>query len=158
MIWSNCTICGKEIRVKESHVARGWGKYCSKSCQFKGQRTGKLVTCDYCGKQVYRQRKEYKRSKNRRFFCTRACHCAWENENVRCGENAPNWQVGEYVYRLILKRTKAKEACRRCGNDDKRVLVVHHKDRNRKNNKTENLEWLCRNCHCIVHSEMVAIV
>jgi len=41
--------------------------------------------------------------------------------------------------------------CNRCKNKDLRVLEVHHKDRNRKNNKIENLEILCANCHKIEH-------
>jgi len=151
MPWIECTICGKERNVKQSHLERGWGKYCSKKCQFEGQKNGKWLTCDYCDTEIYRRPKDYKKSKSGNFFCSRACHCAWENENVRCGANAPNWRAGEYVYRLILKRTETKEECRRCGTNDKRVLVVHHKDRNRKNNALENLEWLCRNCHAIVH-------
>jgi 5-methylcytosine-specific restriction endonuclease McrA len=50
-----------------------------------------------------------------------------------------------------LRRVSIKEVCSRCGNKDRRVLTVHHKDGNRKNNKIDNLEWLCRNCHCIIH-------
>ena len=30
-------------------------------------------------------------------------------------------------------------------------LRVHHKDRNRKNNKIDNFEILCRNCHILEH-------
>lgn len=152
MLWRECSICGKEIRVKESHVARGWGKYCSKTCQFKGQKNGKWFACDYCGKKIYRRPKDIAKSRSKKFFCSRACHCSWENENIRCGADAPNWMAGHTVYRLLLRRSGVREECRRCGIKDKRVLVVHHNDRNRRNNKPENLEWLCRNCHCIVHS------
>jgi len=35
-------------------------------------------------------------------------------------------------------------------------LVVHHKDRNRKNNTTKNLETLCQLCHIQEHREEVA--
>jgi len=33
----------------------------------------------------------------------------------------------------------------------KKVIIVHHIDKNRKNNKLSNLAWLCRNCHFLVH-------
>ena len=151
MVKKKCVICGKELLVKESHAKKGWGKYCSIQCHAKGQKKGKWVECDYCGKKVYRTPKDFKRSKNKRFFCSVACHCSWENKNVRCGVNAPNWKAGETAYRQLLRRAGIKEVCRSCGNPDKRVLAVHHKDGNRKNNNVNNLEWLCRNCHCIIH-------
>jgi len=151
MVKKICVICGKEIFVKASHVERGWGKYCSKKCQAEGQKKGKWIECDYCGKRIYRTPRDFRKSKSKKFFCSVKCHCAWENENVRCGENAPNWIAGHNVYRRLLNRTGIKERCNRCANCDKRVLVVHHKDSNRKNNKIENLEWLCRNCHYLAH-------
>lgn len=151
MLKRSCEICGKPLFVKEFHAKKGWGKYCSIKCHAKGQKRGKWVECDYCGKSIYRTPKDFRRSKNRRFFCSVSCHCAWENKNVRCGVNAPNWVAGQSVYRQLLKRYGKLQECVRCGIKDKRVLVVHHRDSNRKNNKPENLEWLCRNCHCIVH-------
>jgi 5-methylcytosine-specific restriction endonuclease McrA len=41
--------------------------------------------------------------------------------------------------------------CNRCQYADKRILVVHHKDRDRTNNNLSNLEILCPNCHAIEH-------
>lgn len=151
MIKKKCLVCGKTIWIKKSHAKRGWGKYCSKKCQAKTQIKGKWIECDYCGKRIYRTPRDFKKSKSKKFFCSRNCHCSWENENTRCGENAPNWVAGQSVYRQLLKRYGKTEKCCTCGITDKRVLVVHHRDANKKNNKIENLEWLCRNCHCIVH-------
>ena len=151
MVKRKCLVCGKEIWIKKSHIKRGWGKYCSKKCQAKTQFKGKWVKCDYCGKEIYRTPKDFRRSKSKKFFCSVNCHCSWENENRRCGENAPNWVAGQSVYRRLLKKYGKPEKCSRCGYRDKRALVVHYLDSNRKNNKAENLEWLCRNCHYIVH-------
>ena len=50
-----------------------------------------------------------------------------------------------------MKRYGKMEMCGICKISDKRVLVVHHVDSNRKNNTFKNLMWLCRNCHCLVH-------
>ena len=151
MIKKKCIICGKPLWVKKSNIKRGWGKYCCKKCQFEGQKKGKWLNCDYCGKRIWRSPRDFRKSKNKNFFCSRSCHCSWENKNTRCGENSPNWIAGHSVYRALLKRHGKVERCAKCGIQDKRVLAVHHRDSNRKNNKVNNLEWLCRNCHCIVH-------
>ena len=153
MIKRKCLICSKVLYVKKFHASKGWGKYCSKKCQFKGQWNGRWLKCDSCGKKIYRRISDIKKSRSKKFFCSRNCHCSWENENVRCGENAPNWVAGHTVYRILMRRRKIEEKCKKCGLRDRRVLIVHHRDKNRKNNSLENLEWLCHNCHYIVHLE-----
>lgn len=146
-----CIICGKDFYVKQSHFKIGWGKYCSKECQFHGQKTGKKVQCGYCGKTIYKSKRDIRRSKSGKNFCNKSCHCAWQNSNNRVGSLAPNWNGGEYIYRDLMKKNSIKPICSNCGVEDTRVIVVHHKDKNRKNNKIENLQWLCRNCHYIIH-------
>jgi len=56
--------------------------------------------------------------------------------------------IGDYRKRA-LKHYGIK--CNRCPIEDIRILLVHHKDRNRKNNEIDNFEILCRNCHTIEH-------
>lgn len=41
------------------------------------------------------------------------------------------------------------DKCSLC--DSTHDLIVHHKDRNRKNNSVENLELLCASCHNKTH-------
>lgn len=36
-------------------------------------------------------------------------------------------------------------------------LLVHHIDRNRRNNKIENLQILCTSCHAVVHERIINI-
>ena len=44
------------------------------------------------------------------------------------------------------------ERCARCGyNDFKRLLHVHHKDGNHKNDEPDNLIVLCNRCHNHLH-------
>lgn len=60
---------------------------------------------------------------------------------TRRGEGNPAWKGGSFsFYTRFLK--SACEVCRGTKN-----LLVHHKDRNRKNNKEENLATLCKSCH-----------
>jgi hypothetical protein len=151
MVKRLCSICGKEFFVKEFHAKKGWGKFCSIACRSKGQVKGIWTECDYCGKKIYRTPRDFRKSQSKKFFCSVSCHCSWENENNRCGVNAPNWVAGESVYRRLLTREGIGPECRECGITDIRLLTVHHKDGSRKNNNVNNLEWLCRNCHCLVH-------
>ena len=60
--------------------------------------------------------------------------------------------IGHYRERA-LKNLGSK--CKRCGIKDIRVLLVHHKDRNRNNNQIKNFEVLCRNCHILEHYEEI---
>jgi len=70
------------------------------------------------------------------------------------GINNPNWKGGiSYCRENIFKKKQKK--CERCGIKEIKVLLVHHKDRNRKNNKIENIEILCRNCHILEHYEEI---
>ncbi len=76
----------------------------------------------------------------------------WKNKNIFYGESHGNWNGGESSYREIMFRNNIPLKCSDCGLKEKRVLLVHHKDKNRKNNKIENLRWLCRNCHYLAHN------
>lgn len=51
--------------------------------------------------------------------------------------------------KLILERTATCERCKRFP-----VEVIHHKDRNRRNNNPDNLILLCRGCHIHIHKDM----
>jgi hypothetical protein len=152
MATSNCTICSKDFYVKPSHLKVGWGKYCSKKCQFNGQKTGSSLVCHLCKKPIYRTLKSIARSKSGAFFCSKSCQTIWRNEQYR-GDKHLNWTGGKASYRTALLRSGQKPVCAKCTLDDKRVLAVHHKDKNRWNNDLSNLIWLCHNCHYLVHHD-----
>jgi len=147
----HCKICGKEFYAKPSWLKKGWGKYCSSKCQYKAQLKGKFVYCDICGKKIWRKPRQLKHSKSGKFFCNKAHHMAWKNKILQVGENHPNWAGGKFAGRGILERSNRKMICAHCDITDKRVLMVHHKDENKKNNKAKNLIWLCQNCHHLIH-------
>lgn len=61
-----------------------------------------------------------------------------------------NWTAFDRrMTRLAHKHMKDK--CERCGTTEH--LMVHHKDRDRSNNKPENLMTLCFSCHDVVEWE-----
>lgn len=62
-----------------------------------------------------------------------------------------HFNTGTRSYRVVALRTYA-HVCMVCGYDKQpEILEVHHKDHNRANNATDNLEVLCPNCHSEHH-------
>lgn len=152
MPWLNCKICNNKFYAKPRHIKLGWGKYCSKKCQYQSQYTGINIKCETCDKDIYRTKGELKKSKSKKYFCSKSCFCIWKNKTIFYGKNHANWKTGENAYRSVIIRAKIKPICKICGHKDKRVIEVHHIDKNRKNNSINNLVWLCRNCHFLVHN------
>jgi hypothetical protein len=145
-----CRVCNKEFYAKLNWIKKGYGKYCSVGCRGIFQRMGKKIKCHTCGKEIYRSLRDIKRSKSGNFFCNKICSNEWIGKQQRT-ENNPNWEGGESSYKIILKRTDSSPTCFLCGENNYRILCAHHKDKNRSNNNVQNLIWLCRNCHFLVH-------
>ena len=146
----NCIICATQKYAKPNWLKKGWGKYCSLKCRYKGQKKGKYIACFICQKETYKTLKALTRSKSNKFFCNKSCQTIWRN-SAFMGPKHGNWKGGESTYRNILIRSKIEKTCGLCQTKDKRILAVHHIDKNRKNNKINNLVWLCHNCHFLVH-------
>ena len=145
-----CKRCGTIFYAKPSWLLKGNGKYCSASCHHADARTGEGRICNTCGKATYKTPKALKGSKSGKFFCSKRCQTLWRNQ-LYIGDKHKNFKTGEFVYRAAMERAKVPKICRLCKTTDYRVLAVHHIDKNRKNNKLENLIWLCNNCHFLVH-------
>jgi predicted HNH restriction endonuclease len=43
------------------------------------------------------------------------------------------------------------KSCEKCGYSNEKILQIHHVDRDRNNNRAENLKLLCPNCHSEIH-------
>lgn len=81
---TKCRICEREFYVKPYLLRQGWGKYCSRKCQNKSQKTGRFVICSYCGKKIYRSLNDLQReSRTGTYFCNKSCQCAWKNRQRR---------------------------------------------------------------------------
>jgi hypothetical protein len=150
MVVVTCKICKKEFNAKPAHVRYGWAKYCSKQCHYAGLRTGSMEKCFRCGKEVYRERRMAGRTKSGKFFCGKSCQTLWRNQ-LYVGVKHANYKHGTSSYRSVLVRAGVKKYCRLCKSKDERILAVHHLDENRRNNKVENLMYLCHNCHHLIH-------
>lgn len=150
----SCQICRSDFYSKPNWIKHGWGKYCSMECKRIGQKNGVFKNCFICGKKTYKTQKDLRKSKSGKFFCSKSCQTLWRNKIVFVGQNHANWKGGEFTYRNAILRTNKPQICKRCQFEDKRVLVVHHLDKNRMNNDPANLIWLCANCHMLIHHDI----
>ncbi len=146
-----CSLCSKKFYRKPSQIKRCKNSFCSTKCQHETRKNGQWIKCFVCKKSVYKQARYLLRSKNDKYFCGWVCSNKWHGLEF-AGEKHPNWITGEFAYRNILLKTKTNKICFFCGNKDAKVIIVHHIDKNRKNNNLKNLTWLCRNCHHLVHN------
>lgn len=147
-----CQICTKEFYVKPSHIKLGWGKYCSIECRSKSQLNGKFVKCLICNKSIYRSTAHLGRSISGKYFCSKKCQTLWRN-SIYIEDRSANWINGSKSYRDIMIRRDLISNCYICKIKEKRILVIHHKDKNRSNNNLSNLVCLCLNCHFLVHHD-----
>ena len=126
--------------------------FCSLDCSAKGRKSGQIIECFVCSRKAYKQNKALKNNQRGKFFCTRACSTKHHN-STQIGTNHPNWKYGEFVYKKKLKDSFSElPKCKLCKKNSEKILVAHHVDENRRNNKVSNLCWLCRNCHHLVHN------
>lgn len=146
-----CDNCGKTYYTKPSQLVRADKHYCSRVCQHDAQKTGEIKKCHICNKEIWRIKKEISRNKSGLFFCSKKCSMTWKNSVMNSGENHYLWNGGISFYRRKKEGLSDIIICEECGINDRRVLVVHHLDLNRHNNEPENLIWLCRNCHYLIH-------
>ena len=151
MPYVKCKVCETKLYVKPSHQKMGYGKYCSVECRHLGQRKGKYVLCYQCEKEVWKMPKALLHSKSKKYFCSKSCQTQWRNV-LFSGKKHPNWRGGEFIYPKVMKQHGIPPVCNKCGLKDKRVLIIHHIDHNRKHNVIKNLMWLCRNCHYLIHN------
>jgi len=147
----SCRVCHKQFYAKLSWLIVGAGVYCSKDCQNLGRKTGKIISCFLCGRKVYKQKKAITRSKTQHYFCSKTCSITWHNREFKEEKHA-NRVYGSFSYKRILERSNLHEKCGLCGISNKKLLVAHHVDKNRKNNDVKNLMWLCYNCHHLAHN------
>ncbi len=147
-----CKICDTGFYPRPSHVLKGWGVYCSRNCKHVGSKTSIQVTCFVCNTEIFKTPTQVKRSKSKKYFCSKSCQTKWRNTEFSGNKHAM-WKGGFSMYRNILLDNKKTPKCMRCEKRDIRILAVHHVDENHQNNNLRNLAWLCHNCHYLVHHD-----
>ena len=149
--YHSCEYCGKEF-LRRKNASRP-KKYCCKKCHEISRKNRIIVQCSNCGKDIEKKVSQLKNAKHGFYFCNRKC----KEEAQKLGGNCPSIRpshfgtgTGEHSYRDKMKK-ELMLGCIDCGIKEDYLLLVHHKDGNRQNNKKENLEVVCRNCHAKRH-------
>lgn len=107
------------------------------------QKQGKIVTCEYCGKEIYRSKRDIENSKSGFFYCSRECGNRHKNDLRRANGEWNNSK--DYRSKALVTY---EHKCFVCGwDEDERILEAHHIDEDRTNNSIQNLCLLCPTCH-----------
>ncbi len=150
-----CILCNRVFVTKVSETKRGNGKFCSLSCSSKYKKKEKEhnARCSFCSKTFYRPQSKLLSPKSGLSFCGRSCKEQAQKSRDKKFISIKPSHYKDFGYDYRKTAFDAMEnICNRCGYSDvPAILEVHHKDRDRKNNKIENLEILCPLCHRLEH-------
>jgi hypothetical protein len=148
---ASCLGCGVEY-IRRKSGSNGLKVYCSPACARQATRRPVALTCAMCQKEFTKSPSKLSNSKSGLMFCSLACKHRSQHWEHGIDEAKPgHYGTGEN-YKLIAYRAYPAE-CMDCGEQFFPILVVHHKDGDRSNNKVENLEVLCQNHHAIRHMQ-----
>ncbi|MFA6533418.1 MAG: HNH endonuclease [Patescibacteria group bacterium] len=136
---TKCNICSKKIYRRPIEIKRG-KVFCSVACA--GIRCRKEIPCLVCGKLILA-------GLNKK-TCSRSCSNKYRT-GIKYKIGRPRDKARTFrVIKLRLLEERGN-TCARCTYNKYEILQVHHKDRNRNNNKLDNLELICPNCHYEEH-------
>lgn len=169
-----CLCCGA-ILAKPSQL-----KFCSQSCSARYNNVGKAknpngyngvktketevnynkgvivqeTKCVHCGKPLIARQSKFCSVKCSRAYTHNEYISRWKNgdENGVKGE----YQLSSHIKRYFMEKYNCK--CQLCGWGERNPstntipLEMHHVDGDYKNNKEENLQLLCPNCHSLTET------
>ena len=129
-------------------------KYCSFACFGMAHRKKVRKECAHCGKQICIIPALIRKDN----YCSKACQHEGHRKAMS-GAGNPRWEGGiakedrpiEWCEALKKKiRVRDGFICIKCG---RKGLDIHHIDKDKNNNKEENLITLCHKCHMKFHSK-----
>jgi len=92
IIIKECPICHRRFK---QHGGRS-KKYCSNYCRVKAKRTGKIVKCAVCGKEIYRPKWWFKI--NSLPICSRECMSEWRRMRVKKNLIHHSKETGRFIF------------------------------------------------------------
>ena len=117
--------------------------------------TAKIGKCINCGKEIilYRSHNgKYCSSKCQHEYIRKEFIEKWKSGEVD-GAICNGFTISNHIRRYLLEKNDYK--CEKCGFDginpytNNTILQIHHIDGDSSNNKEENLQVLCPNCHAM---------
>jgi hypothetical protein len=138
---TSCIVCEEKIYRRPAEIRRNNGRvFCSTICY--GKSCQKEIPCLVCGKPIL--------SGLNKKTCSRSC-ANKHREGIKYKLNSPKDKVKtQGLLKIRLLKIRGNK-CERCGFEKYEILQIHHKDKNRSNNKLDNLELICPNCHSAEH-------
>ena len=150
---NHCQYCDNIIEIKAGRriYDEKLKQFCSRSCAVsfynskKPKRLAKIKFCKYCGNQM----------KGSNFYCSIECH----NKAMELKDNAKDKYIEENYNNCADKTLKKYlikhrgHRCEKCGIttwlDQPAPIELHHMDGNSRDNRLDNLQLLCCNCHSL---------
>ena len=142
-----CEVCGEAFSVPRRSIARGQGRFCSRSCQGAARRRRVEVTCRTCGQPF-----EVRVCEGETLYCSWECRWLGMRGEAHPGfKGHPDYRGWDWDEARAAARERDGDRCTRCRADT--GLIVHHVVpwEESHDNSLENLATLCRPCHQRVH-------
>lgn len=170
-----CKQCGKILSYEERHkkfcnsscaaIYNNSHRECKSPKTYKGKEIKRKIIiengqeklirdrgyCIYCNKPLEKHQKKFCSSKCQGQYKKQQTIKAWK-EGKHSGV-IPNGQISLFIKEYLLEKHNYK--CEKCGwgetnpYTNKIPLEIHHIDGNWMDNKEENLQVLCPNCHSL---------
>lgn len=152
-----CKQCNKPIPYED----RNRKEFCNHSCStiYNNLQRGNILKENYkyclnCGKPLFN---------NARKYCNQQCKNEFEYKQYieQWKQGLKNGTIGKYDVSAYIRRylfEKFNSSCQECGwnkinpKSGKIPLQIHHIDGDCLNNKEENLQLLCPNCHSLTEN------
>lgn len=156
-----CLQCGKTIQIQENKgiIEAKQKKFCNHSCSTtynNRKREKKILLCRNCKKVLPNQYAKYCNMSCQKEFRYNKFISDWKSGKTsgHCGDS--NYTIASFLRIYLFKKYNNK--CCKCGWNKVHLktgripLQINHIDGDCSNNKEENLELLCPNCHSLTET------